>query len=60
VCGLVSKLETLCKKYETTFAQVEEQIADTEKTLIGMLDELTGSEFDRKGIAELKILLGGE
>ena len=29
-----------------------------EKELQGMLDELTGSEFDEKGIAEFKKLLG--
>lgn len=56
----VSKLEGLCKKYETTFASVEREIENTEQALIGMLDELCGNEFDMKGIAELKALLGGE
>ena len=56
----IAKLETLCSKYETTFAEVEQQITDTEASLISLLDELTGNEFDMKGIAELKILLGGE
>ena len=56
----VSKLEKLCKKYETTFAFVEQEIADTERALIGLLDELRGNEYDMKGIAELKALLGGE
>lgn len=56
----IGKLEAICKKYETTFAQVEEEIADTERSLISLLDDLTGSEFDMKGLAEFKKLLGGE
>ena len=56
----IAKLEVLCRKYDTTFAEVEQQIADTEASLITMLDGLTGSEFDMKGIEELKNLLGGE
>ena len=60
VNGLVSKLEAICKKYETTFADVEKEIAETEQSLIAMLDELEGNEFDMQGIAELKALLGGK
>lgn len=60
VNGLISKLEAICKKYETTFADVEKEIADTEQSLIAMLDELEGNEFDMQGIAELKTLLGGK
>lgn len=56
----IDKLEAICKKYETTFAQVEEEIADTERSLISLLDGLTGSEFDMRGLAEFKKLLGGE
>ena len=59
VNGLVAKLEALAKKYETTFAEVETQIADTEATLSAMIDDLDGSEFDMLGLAELKKLLGG-
>ena len=60
VNGLVNKLEAICKKYETTFADVEKEIANTEQSLIVMLDELEGNEFDMQGIAELKALLGGK
>ena len=56
----IGRLEALSKKYETTLAQVEREIADTERGLIGLLDGLRGNEFDMKGIAELKALLGGE
>ena len=60
VSELVTKLEMLAKKYETTFAQVEADIRETEKTLSAMIDELEGSEFDMIGLREFKKLLGGE
>ncbi len=53
------KLNALSKKYEITFAQVDAEIAETEKALVSMIDELTGSEFDMQGLEELKKLLGG-
>lgn len=58
--NFVSKLEALCAKYAVTFADIEKEIAETEGALSTMLDELEGSEFDMKAIAELKALLGGE
>ena len=57
---MVTKLEALAKKYETTFAEVERQIEETEKELSSMMDELEGSEFDLLGLQEFKKLLGGE
>ncbi|MCI6008479.1 MAG: hypothetical protein MRZ25_09590, partial [Ruminococcus sp.] len=59
VSELVAKLEALAKKYETTFAEVENQIKETEMTLSVMIDDLEGSEFDMLGLAEFKKLLGG-
>lgn len=56
---LVSKLETLAKKYETTFAEVETEIADTQVALSAMIDELEGSDFDMLGLQEFKKMLGG-
>ena len=56
----IAKLEALCQKYETTCEEIENQIRETEQELNAMLDDLTGNEFDMKGIAELKKLLGGE
>ena len=60
VSDFASALEKLTSKYDETLADVEEQIENTEKELAGMLDMLTGSEFDMQGIVELKKLLGGE
>lgn len=56
---LVSKLEALTKKYETTFAEVEAQISETENTLSAMIDELEGNEFDMLGLSEFRKMLGG-
>lgn len=57
---LTTKLEALAKKYQTTFEDVEKEIADTEASLTAMIDQLTGSDFDMQGLLELKKLLGGE
>lgn len=57
---LMTKLNALSKKYSITFAEIDQEIADTENALIAMLDDLTGSNYDMQGIAELKKLLGGE
>lgn len=57
--SFVMKLERLTSKYSTTLFEVESQIAETEKELSGMLDMLTGNEFDMQGIAEFKKMLGG-
>ena len=59
VSKLVAKIEALAKKYETTFAEVENQIEETEQSLSSMINDLEGSEFDMLGLAELKKLLGG-
>lgn len=59
IADFISKLVALSKKYETTFAEVDRQIADTESSLASLLGELTGNEFDMLGINELKTMLGG-
>ncbi|HEY9574716.1 MAG TPA: type I restriction-modification system subunit M [Lachnospiraceae bacterium] len=60
VSELVDKLKALAKKYETTFAEVESQIEETEKELSLMIDDLEAGEFDMLGLHEFKKLLGGE
>lgn len=59
ISDFIAQIEKLVAKYETTFADVEDQIKDTEKELSVMIDLLTGSEFDMAGLAELKKMLGG-
>jgi len=58
--NLAAKVQALADKYATTFFDVEEEITKTEATLSSMLDQLTGSDVDMEGLAELKALLGGE
>lgn len=57
---LVTRLTALQEKYKTTLFEIEDQIRDTEASLCAMLEELTGDEFDMKGIEELIKLLGGK
>lgn len=57
---LETKLIALAEKYATTYADVESEIAETEKALAKMIDQLTGSEADMRGLLELKALFGGE
>ncbi|MDQ6955850.1 MAG: type I restriction-modification system subunit M [Mariprofundaceae bacterium] len=57
---LTQKLQKLADKYATTYADVESGIKTTEQSLVTMLDELTGNEFDLQGLAELKLMLRDE
>lgn len=59
IADFIARLLALAGKYETTFTEVDSQIAETESSLVSLLDELTGNEFDMQGIQELKFLLGG-
>lgn len=59
ISDFVTKLEKLVAKYETTFEGVEAQIHATEAQLSGMIEQLTGSEYDTEGLAELRKMLGG-
>lgn len=52
-------VEALSTKYAVTMDDLEKEIKETEKSLAGMLSELTGSERDMEGINELIKLLGG-
>ena len=57
---LAAKVQALADKYATTFSDVEDEITKTEAILSSMIDQLTGSDVDIKGLNELKALLGGE
>lgn len=57
--SLVEKLELLNKKYGITYESLQNDIAETKKTLCGLMDELTASEFDKKGIEEFQKILRG-
>lgn len=57
---LIKEIEKLQKKYETTYSDLEKQIAETKRLLCSMIDDLEGNEFDMKGLSEFKSLLLGE
>ncbi|MDO5297439.1 MAG: type I restriction-modification system subunit M [bacterium] len=59
IADFVSKLEKLASKYAVTLTDVEEQIADQANQLVGMLEQLTGNEFDMRGIEALRDMLRG-
>ena len=58
--SLVDSVRDLSKKYEMTFAEVDEQIRTEEGNLSQMLGHLTGNDYDMAGIHELMELLGGD
>lgn len=60
VADLVKEVQTLSEKYATTLLSIEEEILEAEANLCAMLDDLCGSDFDMKGLAQLKAMLGGE
>ncbi len=57
--GLTRKLVALVEKYRITYADNAREIQHTETALAVMIAELDANEFDLKGLAELKTLLGG-
>lgn len=58
--NLTEKIEKLEEKYAETLSDIENEIKSVEKELVGLIDQLTGNEFDMMGLMEFKKLLGGE
>ena len=52
--------KSLREKYNITFSEITDDIKDNQETLISLLDELEGDDFDMKGISELKSLLNDD
>lgn len=57
---LVTKVNYLKNKYKDTLLDIETDIEKTSSELNTLIDDLTGDDFDMKGLQELKKLLGGE
>ncbi|HBM17430.1 MAG TPA: type I restriction-modification system subunit M [Lentisphaeria bacterium] len=57
---LTAKVQALADKYATTYAHVAHEIQETESELATLIDELTGNDFDMKGLSEFKSFLKGE
>lgn len=60
VDDLVSKVNKLSEKYETTLSGITDQITEAEQELSSMIDDLVGNEFDMAGLKEFQRLLVGE
>jgi type I restriction enzyme M protein len=60
IADLVAKVKALADKYAVTYAEVAAHITDTKSSLSSLIDGLTGSDFDMKGLAEFQSLLRGE
>lgn len=60
VDNLVKELSNISEKYKDTYLDIENEINETEKTLVNMLGGLSGDNYDMKGINEFRKLLMGE
>ncbi len=60
IASLEKEIIKLSKKYSETLVDIDEGIHNTQKELVGLIDELDADEFDKKGLEEFKKLLGGE
>ena len=60
ITTLAAKIQALADKYATTYMEVVEQIHETENSLSSLISELTGSDYDMKGLGEFQQLLKGE
>lgn len=54
------QIEKLSNKYNQTLVHINEEIKETKKQLSEIINELTGSEFDMKGLEDFKSLLNGD
>ena len=53
-------IEKMSAKYEQTLKDIDDEIVKTEKELSKMINELTGSEYDMKGLEDFKALFNGD
>ena len=60
VTQFVKEIEYLVEKYSVTLKDINKDIEQTEKELIELLSDISGSEFDIKGLDDFKSLLKGE
>lgn len=60
IADFILRIRALADKYATTYADVATEIAETKSSLSSMIDELTGNEYDMKGLSEFQALLRGK
>ena len=59
VADFIDAITKLTEKYAVTLTSLNKQIETTQNELFSLMGELTGSDFDIKGLETLKNLLGG-
>ena len=57
---LITELTAINNKYVKTFAEVGEEIIDSEKNLIEYISDLQGNDYVMRGVQELISILGGK
>jgi type I restriction enzyme M protein len=57
---LIDKIKALSEKYAVTYSAIESEIHETASSLSALIDDLDGSEYDKKGLSEFQKLLKGE
>ena len=60
VNNFITSLLEFKKKYYKTYVEVAENIFNSEKNVSSMLEQITGSDFDTKGLKEFQKVLRGE
>jgi type I restriction enzyme M protein len=55
-----NKVKSLNEKYNSTLSEITDEIEENQATLISLIDELEGDDFDMEGLSELKSLLSGD
>lgn len=58
VADFIDAITKLTQKYAVTLTSLNKQIETTQKELFSLMGELTGNDFDIKGLETLKNLLG--
>lgn len=57
VDDFINSLTKMTEKYSETLSSIGNEIKQTQKELFELMDELTGNEFDMKGLENLKEIL---
>ena len=55
--GYIAKIESLNNKYSNPLYEIDKEIEETNKELVSLIDELTGSDIDMLAIQMLKEII---
>ena len=56
---LTDVVQALTDKYAVTYTETTQKLTEAEHNLAHLIEDLTASEFDLKGLAQFKSLLKG-